>query len=260
MMKKTDGNMYPGVKTINPLLGSCQHDCSYCYRNKIMWRFKKSGKGMVNQWDRYHGMPRLDPDFNWQKALGGKPKTIFVCSMTDIGAGNVPPYFQAEIFSKCREYPDNTYLIQTKYPDGIHHLSSLPYKCIIAVTIETISDTLKISCAPLPDVRFMNMVLLRDKLLGVERCKNKITYCWTERPKLMISVEPVIDCDFGLFIEWIEEVGVDIVSIGADTGGNGLPEPSEAKLREFVGALRGFVPEVRIKANLRRLWPDVEVT
>lgn len=253
------GNMYPGVETENPLLGSCENDCSYCYRNDLMWRFKKDGKGLVNHWKRYHGMPRLDPNFNW-KVLGGKTKTIFVCSMTDIGAANVPPYFQYEIFSRCRDYPGNTYIVQTKNPDGIHHLSALPYKCIVAVTIETISDTSKISCAPLPDVRFMNMVLLKDKLREIEKLKNTITDCWTERPKLMISVEPVIDCDFDLFADWIEEVGVDIVSIGADTGNNNLPEPSESKLRAFVGALREFVPEVRIKKGLRRLWPDVEVT
>ena len=47
---------------------------------------------------------------------------------------------------------------------------------------------------------------------------------------------------------------------GADTGGNDLPEPSREKLIEFVAQLRDFVPELRLKKNISRLWPDAEVT
>ncbi len=46
----------------------------------------------------------------------------------------------------------------------------------------------------------------------------------------------------------------------ADTGGNDLPGPSREKLIEFVGQLRDFVPELRLKKNISRLWPDAEVT
>lgn len=235
-------NMYPNVVTIDPLLGSCEADCLYCDRNKR----------------RYHGMPRLDPNFNWGRALGGKAKTILVCFMTDLFAPRVSRTIQDEIVSRCFAYPQNTYLWQTKYPDGYGYPTHFPDESIFAVTIETDRYTGEISCAPTTLERVNAM---RDHKKKIEYCKNsrdKLNVKWNS-VRTMVSVEPIMDFD-DYFIEWIDELRPDIVSIGADTGHNNLPEPSEAKLKEFVGALRKFVPDVRIEKSLRRLWPDVEVT
>ena len=245
-------NMYPKTKTINPLLCSCAHDCVYCYRNKMMRRFPA-------MWKRYHGMPRLDPEFNWQKALGGKPKTVFVCSMTDIGAENITDTMREIILLKCGAFPQHTYLIHTKAPGNlVACATALPSGSIVTMTLETDNDTSLISCAPDP----------LSRLFGLQRLKKRIEYLssvpglfndWTVKPRIMIGVEPIMDFS-ERFINDIKQQQPDIVSIGADTGGNDLPEPSQEKLIEFVGQLREFVPDVRLKENIRRLWPDAEVT
>jgi len=61
-----------------------------------------------------------------------------------------------------------------------------------------------------------------------------------------------MDFDLDIMVEWIQEIGPDFVSIGADSKGHHLPEPSPDKVDRLVEELSKLTV-VKIKDNLKRL-------
>jgi hypothetical protein len=74
----------------------------------------------------------------------------------------------------------------------------------------------------------------------------------TEIEEKYITVELVMDFDFGKFTEIIKARNPRQVNIGADSGNNRLPEPPKEKILKLVKELCRFT-EVKVKSNLRRL-------
>jgi len=68
----------------------------------------------------------------------------------------------------------------------------------------------------------------------------------------MVSIEPVMDFDLYTMVKWIQEIAPDFVSVGADSKGHHLPEPSPDKLNKLIEELSKFT-EVKVKSNLKRL-------
>jgi hypothetical protein len=68
----------------------------------------------------------------------------------------------------------------------------------------------------------------------------------------MISIEPIMDFDHDIFMEWLREINPDFVSIGADSKNHHLPEPTPDKLEALITQLQG-ITQVIIKDNLKRL-------
>lgn len=68
----------------------------------------------------------------------------------------------------------------------------------------------------------------------------------------MVSIEPIMDFDLPDMVRWIEDIKPEFVSIGADSKGHNLPEPSPDKLAQLIGEL-GRITEVELKANLARI-------
>lgn len=69
----------------------------------------------------------------------------------------------------------------------------------------------------------------------------------------MISIEPIMDFDVDTMLEWMHAIKPKFVSIGADSKGHRLPEPSDVKVRKLVSALKMHGIEVKLKSNLKRL-------
>ena len=119
--------------TWNPVTG-CLHECKYCYARRIANRFKpthllqdcighelikpiseicKDGKtrlcvypyGFEPTFHRY----RLEEPKRWKK-----PRTIFVCSMSDLFGDWVPDSWIKEVFSACQKAPQHNYFFLTK--------------------------------------------------------------------------------------------------------------------------------------------------
>jgi hypothetical protein len=72
----------------------------------------------------------------------------------------------------------------------------------------------------------------------------------------MITIEPILDFDTGIFAEQIYEAGVFQVNIGADSGRNGLPEPSVGKIEKLISMISPYTKKIHLKKNLRRLLPE----
>lgn len=221
-LNKTKGNMYPWVYTINPIHGKCPHACSYCYVPST--RAKKL----------YQGEPHLVQPF-FEKGLG-KWKTLFVGSCFDLFAEELSPNWPGIILAHCRNYPTNTYLLQSKNTHNMYKYKPyFPLKVIVGTTAETNRNIDNISKAPSTYYRLDWL----KRFVGVKR---------------MISIEPIMDFDLNVFLNKIREVESSFVSIGADSKGHNLPEPPAGKIKELIQELEKFT-EVKIKDNLKRLCP-----
>ena len=72
-------------------------------------------------------------------------------------------------------------------------------------------------------------------------------------PRKFISVEPIMDFDLEVLVDWMRQIKPDIVEIGADNYHNCLPEPPWEKVEALLETLREFVPRVIEKDRLHRL-------
>lgn len=218
MLNPQKGNMYPWVThTWNAIKGKCAHNCIYCYMKQYP------------QNDIHLDKEELKTDF-------GHSKTIFVGSSCDMFAKDIPSSWIIDVLEYCKSYNDNIYLFQTKNPHLYPYLIRsflFPANIILGTTIESNILYEGFSTAPDPIMRYIAM----EKLPA----------------KKMISIEPIMDFDVLIMLRWIKKIGPEFVSIGADSKGHKLPEPSPEKIKALISGLKEFT-DVKIKSNLKRLY------
>jgi len=222
-LNKSKGNMYPWVDfTWNPIRGKCPHQCVYCFM-----------KG------RDVGPLRLD-----EKVLAdnlGSGRTIFVGSSTDMFAEKVPADWILRVLEKCNKH-QNTYIFQSKNPHrfchtacGVDVAGKFPPRTILGTTLESNREYGQSGYGPQAWARVAGF--LNKELDGFKK---------------MVSIEPIIAFDHMVFLDWLREIKPTFVSIGADSKGHKLEEPTAIELDNFVVALRD-ITEVKLKKNLARL-------
>ena len=227
-------NMYPWTsgsngKTINPLRGKCPHQCKYCYVPHMMKIFPNIER-------KYTGDIALDENV-LKSRIKGNGGTIFICSMSDLFASDIPKEFIIKILNWLKKEPKNRYLLQSKNPGRIKEFRNLlPHNAILGTTIESNIDH-QLSSAPPPKERYRAMMELSS--MGYQT---------------MISIEPILQFDGKELVQWIEEIQPNFVSIGADSknNGNGFLEPASSEIESLVAALLK-ITEVKCKKNLDRL-------
>jgi hypothetical protein len=216
-LNKSKGNMYPFVDlTWNPIKGKCPHACSYCYCKRF--------------YNESHPQPELHLDPRELKVDLGEGNFIFVGSSCDMWAEIIPSNLIEPVLEKCQAH-SNRYLFQSKNPGRFHaYALAFPLHSVFGTTIE--SNRSEIGLAPLPYFRYKAM---------------------REMPgHKMVSIEPIMDFDLFTMIKWIQEIAPDFVSIGADSKGHNLPEPSSEKVNILIEELNNFTV-VKVKGNLKRL-------
>jgi len=216
-LNESKGHMYPFIShTFNVIKGKCPHACSYCYCKRY--------------YSESHPQPELHLDERELKVDLGEGNFIFVGSSCDMWAEAIPSAWIELVLEKCLEH-SNRYLFQSKNPERFHYYCVVfPLRSVFGTTIE--SNRSEVGSAPLPYLRYQAM---------------------REMPgHKMVSIEPVMDFDLFTMVKWIQEIAPDFVSIGADSKGHHLPEPSPNKLNKLIEEMTKFT-EVRVKDNLRRL-------
>lgn len=217
-LNKSKGNMYNWCDfTWNPIRGKCPHRCTYCFMR-----------------GRDVGALRLD-----KKALAdnlGKGRTIFVGSSTDMWADAVPGVQIWQVLNQCRYYDGNKYIFQSKNPNHfLKFTEEFPPKTILGTTLESNREYGQSIHAPLP----------AERVAGLAN--------WAlERFEKMVSIEPVMAFDLEVLTRWLKAIGPKFVSIGADSKGHNLIEPTVGELDMLIVGLRKFT-EVKLKYNLGRL-------
>jgi hypothetical protein len=164
----------------------------------------------------------------------GKGRTIFIEHCNDMWAEDVPDSWIDKILNHCNQYPDNTYVFQTKNPKRyIDWLSFLPTNSLLGCTIETNDPCLSSKSAPTPYDRYVAMTYLAEPLF--------------------ITVEPILRGDMRVLADWIININPDFVNIGADSKGTGLEEPTAAEVLYLIESIKKNGIEIKQKRNLDRL-------
>ena len=207
--------MYPFLThTWNPIRGECPHKCIYCYM-------------LVYPQPALHF---ADKEMNTNLGSGNY---IFVGSSTDMWADDVPSSWIEQVLAKCTS--DNKYLFQSKNPARfIEFIDKMPVGVILGTTIETNRLYPDISKAPTTLHRMSIMTGLSELL------------------PTMVSIEPIIDFDVDIMVRWIKQINPLFISIGADSKGHKLPEPTIDKINDFKEKAQ-LLTEIKVKNNLKRL-------
>ena len=200
--------------TFNIIKGECPYQCSYCYCRR--W-----GKQAPLHFDEKELKTNL-----------GEGNFIFVGSSCDDFALSIPYHWIKKQLALCRLFPNNRYLFQSKNPARFN-LFQFPPNTILGTTIETNKDYRGISKAPPNWSRLLAMTDIEDY------------------PK-MVSIEPIMDFDLVILVDWIKAIQPEFVSIGADSKGHNLPEPALDKVLALIEELRA-ITKLHIKGNLKRI-------
>lgn len=218
------GNMYPWLThTWNTVKGVCPHGCSYCYVKR--WK---------NQ-PKLHFEPRELREFDRDCKKYGPDLFIFVGSSCDMWAEDISNSWISETLGKCRSAERNKYLFQTKSPWRFEPWAgSIPAGSVLCTTIETNRTYRNImGVCPTPWSRALSMANLSSF-------------------RRFVTIEPIMDFDLEPLVAIVKRCEPVQVNIGADSGGNHLPEPSAAQVLALIDELSKFT-RVEKKKNLARI-------
>ena len=229
MSKKS--NMYrSSIMQWNPFVG-CLFCCLYCLLS-FQLQLKRWAKNHCDACYRF--MPHEHPE----RLVQPLPRTgfaqfIFTCSSGDITFCTTE-YLQ-KIVDRIRRERNKTFLVQSKDPQTFKR-AQFPDNVILGVTLETNRDEgyCEISKAPPPSRRYRDFLDVRH-------------------PIKMVTIEPVLDFDSDVLIDWIANIHPCLIWLGYDSRKNCLPEPSLANVQDLYWRLgsRGF--NVVLK-TIRKAW------
>lgn len=225
--------MYDWVShTHSHLGGECTHKCSYCYVQRNRFGVSPRYKGKVQLFE-----DELKVDY-------GIGKTIFIEHMNDLFAEDMPGPFIYKILIHTKKYPGNLYIFQTKNPQKAYNSIGLfPANFMIGTTIETNAWHKELSKAPEPYLRYIGL----SKFVK-------------HGAKTFLTIEPIIDFDLGILMEWITDLRPDFVNIGADSKSTGLPEPDRDRVLRLINGLELEGITIKKKTNLDRILNPKERT
>lgn len=205
----------------------------------------------MNRYDmkKYRGEPRLyekvlnHPDFR-------EGEFWFVCDMCDLFAWTVPEDHIRRILEVLTKYPRTNFLLLTKNPERYKQvILAIPSNCVLGVTVETngwiqnrgsIYDMGEnwISEAPHPHERI-------DALY-------ELKWEWEAPYKIMVSIEPIIDFDYNIFLAGFRMLQPDFVAVGYDNYNHKLLEPTLEKTERLISELEKFTTVYR--KTIRKAW------
>lgn len=223
--QKPGNNMYQFCNfTYTPIRGRCPYRCSYCYAQHF------------SQKPLHLDQKDLKLDL-YKDSTPDKRNFIFVCSTIDMFHPDVEFDWIWEVMTHCNKYPENTYLFQSKNPFRFFNfvsMNKLPPNAILGTTIES-NKQYDISKAPPCYYRKCDIVDLRK--LGC---------------RVMVTIEPIMQFDLDVMVQWMKDINPLWINIGADSKGHNLDEPSWEKVEQLINELEKFT-KVVLKNNLGRL-------
>ncbi len=219
-MKKK--NMYAySVKQWNPFVG-CHFDCKYCYSS-----FRRQAKRQKHNCMKcYNFEPHEHPErLKNYLPRTGEEQFIFTCANGDVSFCSTD--FLEKIIGKIRKEPAKNFLIQSKNPKTFERVE-FPDNVLLGITLETNLDEYVVSKAPAYSKRYEDFKKIKQ-------------------PHKMVTIEPVMDFDLEIFIDWIKDIDPELVWLGYDSGKNGLTEPPIDKFYDFYEALKDESYKVILK-------------
>jgi len=216
---KTSPRMFDVItNTWNPVVG-CLHFCDYCWARRL-------AETKLSNITRYQDgfTPKLIEEELKKKFYN---KFVFVTDMGDLFGDWVPAEWITKVTDAIKQSPSSYFLFLTKNPKRYKEfLGIYPRNIVLGATIET-NREYKVSKTPSP--------LERSNAMAELPWKNKL-----------ISIEPIMDFDLQILVQWMKDISPTIVYVGYDNYSNGLPEPSLSKTKQLIEKLETFT-RVRTK-------------
>jgi len=214
------------TRTWNPYVG-----CTYsCYRGGCWARRLALDK--LNHLPRYRDgfKPKLVES---ELTKSFKPgEFIGVSLMGDISFATKEEVLR--ILKRIEQFPLTWFLIQSKNPKKFWEWDVIfPPNVYLGTTIETNRDYV-LTKAPPPMNRYINLA----------------NYPHSQK---FLSIEPIMDFDLGVLVEWVVKINPHIIEVGADNYNNNLPEPKWEDVERLLESLRKICPKVIEKEGLERL-------
>lgn len=189
--------------------------CSYCYAEKIAWRFYRHHSPAVDLFE-----PRFHPERLSEPGRAKKPSRIFVCSMGDLFGDWVPQTWILNVRGEAILNPRHTFIFLTKNPKRYLEFGPDPWpeNCWLGTTITNQSDA---------NTRIPDLLKAQAKVLFVsaEPLLGGVDIWTWFTPRSMCGSE--------------KDRGVDWLIIGAMTGPGAVkPEPDwvQALIKQGVAA------------------------
>jgi protein gp37 len=205
--------------TWNPVIG-CLHKCAYCWARDY-------AEVKLCQTEKYMDgfMPKF---FKHELSKRYKNKFVFAVDMGDLFGQWVPKDWIEAVLTSVYRNPTSQYLFLTKNPGRYYEfMDSFPRNVVLGTTIES-NRNYPVSDAPSPAERYYAMSNLP----------------WGKK---LISIEPIMDFDLDVLVQWMKEIHPTIVYIGYDNYQCYLPEPSMEKILQLIAELEKFT-------RVRKKW------
>jgi len=180
-----------------------------------------------------------EPHYHPERLYQSLPKTrgdefIWCCSSGDISFAEEE--WIDKIIERIKELPDRTFFFQTKDPSCFYKYS-FPDNVILGITLESNRDYL-ITKAPFPWQRYNDFMRL-------------------DFERKIVTIEPIMQFDLDLFVDWIRDIAPIRVYMGYDTKKSDLPEPKLSEFLELWSELNRFT---NVKSKLIREGNKKEVS
>lgn len=211
-------------ETWNPVKG-CLHECLYCFARDIAQRNRFK---LPKYQDGFS--PRFFPEELFRKFLPNI--LVFVVVMGDLFGNWVDEMWIQQILTVVQRWPQTDFLFLTKNPQRYRDFV-FPRNAIIGTTLET-------NRCYGPEMSLASSVEERYYCLGNHPHQRKF-----------VSIEPVMDLDVPVMLEWVEKIAPEIVELGLDNYGHNLPEPDNATLISLMHGLQGCCGgELKVKDSV----------
>jgi len=230
-MRVKKGNMYLDSKRQWNVIVGCEFNCKYCI-NSFQRQMKRQKHNCIKCYN-------YEPHFHPERLKKSLPRTegdefIWCCSSGDISFAKEE--WMDKIIERIKELPNRTFFFQTKDPSCFYKYS-FPDNVILGITLESNRDYL-VTKAPFPWQRYNDFSKLDFK-------------------RKIVTIEPIMQFDLEIFVEWIKNIDPIRVYMGYDTKISNLTEPKLSEFLELWSELNRFT---KVKSKLIREGNKKEVS